>query len=276
MPHPADRPELAPPPGFRTCLASHQVSSPVPGIASRRVTVLVPEEGAASAAAGQRLPALYLQDGANCLDHDPFGHGGWQVHRALADLTGRGAMAPAVVVLVDGSPRHRTEEYVPGRSRAPGPTADGYLDFLLQAVVPLVDARYPTLPQPASRAIGGSSYGGLISLYAAWTRPTAFGAVLAMSPALAFDFPALVRSRPLSSRPKVYLDSGTVDGRGGDDGRAATARLRDLLLSQGWVAGRDLHHRIGQGHGHSEQFWRERLPLALPLLFPAGAAQASP
>jgi len=276
VPHPADRPQLAPPPGFGPRFASHQVSSPVPGIASRRVTVLVPEEGVAAAAAGQRLPALYLQDGANCLDHDPFGHGGWQVHRAVAKLTGRGAMAPLVVVLVDGSAQLRAEEYVPGRGRAPGPTADGYLEFLVEAVVPLVDARYPTSPRPGARAIGGSSYGGLISLYAAWTRPEAFGAVLAMSPSLAFDFAALVRSRPLSPRPRVYLDSGTVDGRGGDDGRAATARLRDLLLSRGWVAGRDLHHRVGQGHGHNEQFWRERVPLALPLLFPPEAAQASP
>jgi hypothetical protein len=99
-----------------------------------------------------------------------------------------------------------------------------------------------------------------------------------MSPALAFDLPGLVRARSPSPRPRVYLDSGTLDWRGGDDGRGATARLRDLLVSLGWVAGRDLHHRVGQGHNHSEQFWRERLRLALPLLFPPAGAQrlASP
>jgi predicted alpha/beta superfamily hydrolase len=240
----------------------------VPGILSRRATVLVPpgyEEGAGARA---RYPVLYLNDGNNCLGHDPHGHGGWQVDVVSQDLVRRGLMRPAILVLVDNSP-HRTAEYVPGRGKRPGPTAEGYLDFLQGTVIPFVEARYRTRPGPASRGIGGSSYGGLISLHAGWTRPRVFGFVMAMSPAFGSDFPGLVRATPLPRRPlRIYLDSGTRGDSGGDDGRAATVRLRDLLVSKGYVPGEDLLHQVGRGHGHSEDFWRRRLPVALPFLLP--------
>ena len=80
-------------------------------------------------------------------------------------------------------------------------------------------------PGPANRGIGGSSYGGLISLYGAWTRPAVFGFVMAMSPAFAFDFHAMVNATPPPRRPlRIYLDSGTVDWGGGDDGMADDPR----------------------------------------------------
>jgi enterochelin esterase-like enzyme len=212
--------------------------------------------------AGRRHPALYLNDGQNCLDHDPFGHGGWQAHAVADALAEQGLMAPVLLVMVENTDR-RADEYVPGRAPA-GPGADGYLDFLERDVLPFVDAHFRTVAAASHRALGGSSFGALISLYGAWTRPQAWSRVLAMSPAFAFDFPALVtQKRPL----RVYLDSGT-EGPRGDDGRAATERLRDRMLAAGWIAGRDLLHRVGEGHGHTEDRWRERLPWALPFLLP--------
>jgi enterochelin esterase-like enzyme len=263
--------------GWEGRLTEYAVASPVEGIASRNVTVLLPPGYSDATNAGRRYPVLYMQDGQNCLDWDPFGHGGWQVHTTSYDLTQRGLMAPAILVLVDNTGA-REQEYVPGAGSAPGPTADGYLDFLEKVVVRWVDSRFRAVPEASGRAIGGSSYGALIALYAGWTRPGVFGNVMAMSPSLwRVDLSsAVIVKLPV----RVYLDSGTVDWGGGDDGLAATTALADLLVTKGWTLHVDLEHAVGLGHNHSEEYWRARLrpstaadlpgvwPGALPFVFP--------
>jgi enterochelin esterase-like enzyme len=271
---------LAPPlAGWEAVLSEVRVESDVPGIASRNVKVLLPPGYADAANASRRYPVLYMHDGQNCLDHDPYGHGGWQVHIVSRDLVNAGRMAPALFVLVDNSGA-REQEYVPGAGVAPGPTADGYLDFVERRVIPWVDARFRTLHEPSGRAIGGSSFGGIISLHAGRTRPGVFGSVMAMSPSL---WRANATADEIVKLPvRVYLDSGTVDWGGGDDGFAATNALADLLVAKGWTLHVDLEHAVGEGHNHSEEYWRARLrpstptdapgvwPGALPFLFPPG------
>jgi enterochelin esterase-like enzyme len=264
---PADPQGTTPIAGWEGTLTTYPLTSTVPGIGSRKVTVLVPPGYADAASAVVRYPVLIMHDGQNCLDRDGFGHGGWHVHTTVADLVGRGLMAPAIVVMVDNS-GSRAQEYVPGFGAAPGPSAEGYLDFLEADVIPFVERHYRTRAGAASRGIGGSSYGGLISLYAAWTRPATYGFAMAMSTAYAYDVPALVRATATPPALRLYLDSGTRDYSGGDDGMAATAALRDLLVSKGVVLGTDLMHVIGQGDTHDESYWRKRLPGALPFLLP--------
>jgi len=262
-------PPTTPLPGWEGRLFAWQISSPLPAIASRTVTVLVPPGYSDPGSAAKRYPVMYMHDGGNCLDHDPFGHGGWQVHTISYDLESRGLMAPAIFVFVDNDSQHRAEEYVPGQGVAPGPTAEAYLDFLEHTVVPFVDATYRTIPDPGSRVLGGSSYGGLISLYGAWTRPAVWRRVMAMSTAFAYDFTAQVdREAPPKKPLLIYLDSGTTDYGGGDDDMTLTVALRDLLEQKGWVLGDDLKHVDGQGDSHSEDFWRGRLPGALPFVLP--------
>jgi len=255
--------------GWEGKLTTYDIVSPVPGIDSRPVTVLVPPGYGDAANAARRYPVLYLHDGNNCLDHDPFAHGGWQVHTVSYDLVQRGLMGPAILVMVDNT-ANRAKEYVPGFGTAPGPSADGYLDFLEKTVAPFVERNFRTLPGAANRGLGGSSYGGIISLYGAWTRPQFFGFAMAMSTAFAYDFHGLVQRTPTRPALRIYIDSGTVDWSGGDDGMAQTLALRDLLVSKGFTIGTDLRHEIGQGDNHSENFWRGRLPMALPFLLPPG------
>ncbi len=231
--------------------------------------MLVPP-GYSEAAATTRYPVLYMHDGNNCLDSDPFGHGGWQVHRVSYDLVRTRRMAPAIFVLIANT-RSRAREYVPGFGTAPGATADGYLDFIEKDVIPFVEAHYRAARGARKRGIGGSSYGGLISLYGAWTRPKSFGFAMAMSTAFAYDFPALVGATRGRPPLRIYIDSGSNSHRGGDDGMAATIALGDLLVSKGFVLERDLMHHVGHGDRHSENYWRGRLPIALPFVLPPGA-----
>lgn len=257
-------------PGWEGKLTTYHLASPIPSIAARDVTVLVPPGYGDPAAAARRYPVLYMQDGQNCLDHDPFGHGGWQLHKVSYDLTTRGLMAPVIFVCVQSLGPTRAADFNPGTGAAPGPTADDYLDFIERTVVPFVEARYRTAPGAASRGLGGASYGAIIALHGAWSRPRTFGLAMAMSTAYGrYNFVAVARAAPLPSpRPRVYIDSGTIDYGGGDDDRARTQALRDVLVEKGYSPGRELKHVVGQGHDHNEEYWRRRLPEALPFLFP--------
>jgi len=217
--------------------------------------------------ASLRYPVLFMQDGNNCLASDPFGHGGWQIDAVSRGLIERGTMAPTLLVLIPNSASRR-EEYVPGAGSPGGPSAQGYLDFVAKDVMSVVETNYRARRDPASRGIGGSSFGALISFYAAWTRPDLFGFVLAMSVGHAFDLGVLVRSTPVKPLLRIYLDSGSTGHHGSDDGMQRTAQLRDNLIAAGFVAGVDLLHQVGQGDGHNEEAWRRRLPQALAFLLP--------
>lgn len=61
-------------------------------------------------------------------------------------------------------------------------TSGRWLDHIMQEVVPLIDARYRTLAQPASRALVGDFFGGYAALKLAMIHPRSFGAVYALHP----------------------------------------------------------------------------------------------
>jgi hypothetical protein len=86
-------------------------------------------------------------------------------------LFARGAAPPAIVVYVDAWTRYGGSQFVdsPGTGR--------YHSYLCDEIVPWVDARYRTLPQPASRAIMGKSSGGFGAMITPMLRPDLFGAL---------------------------------------------------------------------------------------------------
>jgi Putative esterase len=78
---------------------------------------------------------------------------------------------PAVVVYVDAWTRYGGSQFVdsPGTGR--------YHSYLCDEVVPWVDARYRTVPDPAHRAIMGKSSGGFGAMITPMLRPDLFGAL---------------------------------------------------------------------------------------------------
>ena len=75
--------------------------------------------------------------------------------------------------------------YLPLGLQYGGGGGNHYLDFIEQTVMPLVQKllRVTAFPLPSHTAkrwgMAGSSLGGLITCYAAWTRPTVWGSFAA-------------------------------------------------------------------------------------------------
>lgn len=209
-------------------------------------------------------PVLYMHDGQNLFDPATSFAGAWGVDEALARAPKKGRRA--IVVGIPNMGVERIREYSPFVDiQNGGGLGDLYLDFILQTVKPLIDERYRTLPDWESTGIAGSSLGGLISLYAFFRQPAAFGYVGALSPALWFADGAIfdaVREAPFVPG-RIYLDVGTREG----DGTLANARMmRDMLVEKGYELGKDLMWVEDKGGMHNEAAWGRRLRGAFPFL----------
>jgi predicted alpha/beta superfamily hydrolase len=153
--------------------------------------------------------------------------------------------------------------------------------FLVEQVKPAVDAAFPTRFDRTSTGVMGSSWGGLISLWAAVERGDVFGLVGAMSPAITpGQGPIYRRLRRLSPVPeRVYVDMGDHEGSfamtphedraWSRDGIRVARKVRDAIAVTVPPASGRLRYVEEAGGIHQESAWARRLPDALRFLFGA-------
>jgi len=237
---------------------------------TRRVWVYLPPSYAREPE--RRFPVLYLQDAQNVFDGATAFLAGkeWEVDETVERLVGEGRIEPLIVVAVDNGGERRIFEYTPTRDRRQegGGGADAYGRMLVEELKPWVDRTYRTRPEPEQTGIGGSSMGGLVSLYLGLKRPDVFGRIAALSTSVWWDDRFLVRFvDALPSKPdtRVWVDIGTSEGFSAvPDTRA----LRDALVRKGWREGADLRYVEAAGAPHDETAWAKRMPAVLEFLFP--------
>jgi predicted alpha/beta superfamily hydrolase len=223
----------------------------------------------------RRYPVLYLHDGQNLFDGSTAFVKGreWRVDETAQKLIESGAIEPIIIVGVYNT-GDRTDEYTPDADPKykVGGLADRYGRMLTEELKPFIDANYRTLPDAAHTGLGGSSLGGLVTLYLAMRYPNTFGRIAVMSPSVWWSNRHILKAvngLPHKLPFRVWLDMGTSEG--GDE--AAThldnARdLRDELLGKGWKLGSELYYFEAAGAGHNEEAWADRMDLILRFLFP--------
>jgi predicted alpha/beta superfamily hydrolase len=220
----------------------------------------------------ERYPVLYLQDGQNVFDSAAAG-AEWQVDEAAQAGVTSGRLAPFIVVAVDNT-AERIHDYTPTAMRlSPGGPLQGggagaYSRYLIEELKPFIDAHYRTEPDARHTAVGGSSLGGLLSLWLAIHHADTFGAALVVSPSVwwdgAFALRDLGESRwPQASRPRLWLDVG---GREGGDTLDDARHLRDALHAKGWGDGVLRYLEAPEG-AHDEASWALRVPAMLEFLY---------
>ena len=160
---------------------------------------------------GVRYSVLYLNDGQNLFrGGDPdSGGGGWRVDDTAARLMDGDAVVPLIVVGIDNAgDESRGIDYLP-------PTADRYLQFVIDELMPFINTKYSTLTGPSHTGFGGSSYGAACALYAALSRPGVFGRLLLESPSVgAGNGVMMEEARKTASWPeRIVIGIGTEEGR---------------------------------------------------------------
>lgn len=225
----------------------------------------------------RRYPVLYMQDGQNLFDGRtsfvPGQH--WHLNETADNLIREGAIEPLIIVGVYHAGERRIEEYTPSvdPNFKVGGGADAYGRMLVDELKPFIDAAYRTKPGREHTGIGGSSLGGLVSLYLGLRRGDVFGRVLAMSPSLWWGKCWLLRNVDGLARgpkSKIWIDAGTLEGANTDCNAEA---LRDALAVRGFAPGEEVEFMRAEGARHSEQDWAHRVHHGLRWTFAARAGQ---
>jgi predicted alpha/beta superfamily hydrolase len=219
----------------------------------------------------RRYSVLYLHDGQNLFDGTTSYVPGmdWRVDETADALIRSGEIEPLIIVGIYNTGTHRVDEYTPTADpKLGGGHADLYGRMLVEEVKPMIDKEYRTLDGPFNTGLGGSSLGGLVSLYLGLQYPDVFGRVAVMSPSVWWANRAIlgvVKAITPKPRLKIWLDIGTGEG---DKALKDVRLLRRILSSQGWIEGEDLSYLEVKGANHSEAAWAERVGLVLQFLFP--------
>lgn len=224
----------------------------------------------------RRFPVLYLHDGQNLFDGATSfipgmdWHAGQTADRGIREKR----IQPLIIVGIYNAGKARVREYTPTRvPRLGGGRADRFAKFLLEEVMPFTQREYRTLSGPEFTGMGGSSLGGLLSLYLGLKLPHVFGKLAALSPSIWWNQRVITRfaeGAPVHPRPRIWLDIGTCEGppRIVKD----VEQFRDALLQKGWRLGQDLHYERVEGGEHNEAAWAQRVGPFLEFLFPAKEA----
>lgn len=254
---------------------------------------------------GPKHAVLYMHDGQNLFDTATAAYGmEWKVDETLDRLIRENKVRPTIVVGIWNTPR-RLREYVPSKAfhhlppayiervrklYGGDPLSDGYLDFIVHELRPMINARFSVETGAADTAIMGSSMGGLISLYAINEYPHLFGGAGMVSTHWPLFVPSegskelseeefetvasaferyLAPALPQAGRHRLYFDHGTemLDAQY----ERYQRRIDAVVARRGYAQGIDWISRNFPGHKHNEVSWAERLEMPLRFLLPPKA-----
>ncbi len=229
-------------------------------------------------------PVLYMHDGQNLFD-PRMGSGAqgdiWDVDDAIVSLVEQDKMPPVIVVGVWNS-EQRIIEYSPWHG------APDYARFLIEELMPRVNAGFNAATGPENTAVMGSSMGGLLSYYLVTYHPDVFGSCGCVSSAFILSearvanwisrdseseepdaTPFIVRDieagLEVPRDVRYWFDHGTVGGDADYD--EPHQHVRAWLLDQGLIEGEDFIIRVYEGADHNEAAWRARLGDPLQFMF---------
>jgi enterochelin esterase-like enzyme len=217
-------------------------------------------------ASTERYPLAIFFDGQNMFDDDGSYRGGWQLHRLLDYRACQGRRVP-IAIAIHTAGFSRTSILSPWSRDDVQGLGDRFLDWITQWLVPTLRAELRVADGAENVVLGGSSLGGLLSLYGFFRHPDQFGRVVAMSPSL--GLPGGHHS-PLfgyahhaqRSGGRIYIDAGARECECTSILRH-TGDLAGLLEHKGYRHGVDLAWRADPEGSHDEQSWKRRLPGAL-------------
>lgn len=212
----------------------------------------------------KRYPVLYMHDGVSVFNK-------WHIDEIAKPLIASRQIEPLIIVMVSngGSQNDRFDDYTPTRmsNLKSGGKADFYGQMLVEELKPLIDSQFRTLPDAPNTALGGTSLGGLVSLYLGLKHPTVFGKLAVMSPSVWWDGKLIVRKvKALSSKPslRIWLDIGKGEG---SRAIGEVKELRDALVKKGWVLDSDLMYFEDKRGTHDEESFKKRAEPMLKYLF---------
>lgn len=227
----------------------------------------------------KRYPVLYLQDGQNVFDEATCFSPGTERHfdECAQALIAEGAIQPLIIVGIYSTELDRMTEYTPTKPRGSnrGGGANLYGRMLVEEVKPFIDSTYRTLTSREDTGLGGSSLGGLVSVYLGVKYSDTFGKIAVTSPAAYWDDEMIVRyiqSLSRTTHQKIFLSVGAGEltlfvG--------STRALHEALQQKGWKEATELVYCEPSISAHKPGAWLPGIEGQLKFLFPPKTSEQS-
>lgn len=215
-----------------------------------------------------RLPVLYMFDGHNLFFDEEATYGrSWGLLEYMEQTE-----TPLIIAAAECNhdPRGgRLREYCPftaempgfGRIRGRGRTT---MEWLVGEFKPYIDRHYRTLPDWEHTFIGGSSMGGLMSLYAITQYNKVFSRCAALSPSLWFGEEKVERmltTHRIRRGTVVYMDYGERE-LGHRKLAERVGQAAAALMGKGAL----VNARIVPDGDHNEASWERQIPFFMQTL----------
>ena len=217
----------------------------------------------------KRYPVLYMFDGHNLFfDEDATFGKSWGM-KDFMDRT-QTQLIIAAVECNDDTDNGRLKEYSPytfidstfGKITGLGRTT---MNWFISKFKPYIDSHYPTLPGRDYTFIGGSSMGGLMSLFAVLRYNNVFSRAAVLSPSL-WTNPYKVEQIIKRSNPTpgtvIYMDYGSKEMAKRKNMDKIYIKMADLLMRKKIF----LTSRIVPYGTHCEANWERQIPFFIDTL----------
>lgn len=229
---------------------------------TRKVWALLPHDYNTSE---ELYPVLYLQDAQNLFnENSPFGN--WQIDKKLAVMSDYG-IGKIIIIAIEHAEKERVLEYNVGKTLLGKGQGKQYIRFLTDTLKPFVDKNFRTKPEREFTGIGGSSMGGLVSLFSGLIYPEVYGKLMIFSPSLwvipKIKFSFLDFFDPLET--KIYLYAG---GKESATMVSHIKKFKKRLLKRDTLREKmEIQLSINEQGKHNETYWSDEFPKAIEWLF---------
>lgn len=267
---------------------------PTKNITPRNVDIWLPKNYSET----KKYCVLYMHDGQNLFDANAtWNKQEWLTDETASKLMNEQKVKDFIIVGIHNIPNIRFLDLYPEKSLQYIPkqtkdsvfaqakkqgmnitekdfNGDGYLKFIVEELKPYVDSHFSTLKDTNNTFIGGSSMGGLMSMYAICEYPNVFSGAICISthwpgmmpqnnnPVPASFFAYLKDKIPSPENHKFYFDFGTETLDQFYPQYEDT--VNQLFYDKGYSIQNFKNLRF-EGENHTALSWQKRLDI--PLLF---------
>ena len=225
----------------------------------------------------ERYPVMYMFDGHNLFfDGDATYGKCWGIKDFLDHYSKK-----MIVVGMECShhDNDRLNEYSPYRKRMFGHYIEGIgektYEWIIYNVKPMIDSEYRTYAFREATGIGGSSMGGLMSIYGVIRHNQYFSKAACLSTGIFYNISNLrkdLAASNISPDTKIYMSWGELEsGRAAHNGNPAydTREARSVRKFERELQARsaDTYIYFQPGGRHCEEDWQKQVPLFMNYLW---------
>ena len=229
---------------------------------TRKIWALLPHDYDNSQ---ENYPVLYLQDAQN-LFNEKAEFGNWEIDKKLAVMSEYN-IGKIIIIAIEHADKDRIKEYNVGKTVLGLGQGKQYIRFVTDTLKPFVDKNFRTKSEREFTGIGGSSMGGLVSIFSGLMYPEVYGKLMIFSPSL-WVVPKL--NIPVDV-DESYQDTKIYLYAGGDESKTMiehVKRFKKNMIKSEFVSDKmKINLSINIEGKHNESYWSDEFPKAIEWLF---------